>query len=91
MNVDMILSILVGVLSIAIAVTSLRVFIGPSAADRIVALDILTTIGVSIAALYAAISGRTLYLDIAIILAVLSFISTVAAAYYLERKAKRNG
>jgi multisubunit Na+/H+ antiporter MnhF subunit len=63
-----------------------RVFKGPSVVDRTVAgdsIDTLTSVALVVFAIY---SGRGIYLDIALILAVLGFISTVLISKYLEGK-----
>lgn len=73
-------------LAAGLALAAVRIVRGPSAADRIVALDILTLIGISMAALTAVMTGRILFLDVALILALLSFIGTVAAGVYVERR-----
>jgi multicomponent Na+:H+ antiporter subunit F len=73
-------------LAAGLALAAVRVVLGPSAADRIVALDILTLIGIAMAALTAVMTGRILFLDVALILALLSFIGTVAAGVYVERR-----
>lgn len=74
------------VLVVSQLLAAVRVFRGPSAADRIVAVDILTMIGIAMTALAAVITGRVLFLDIALILALLAFIGTVAAGLYVERR-----
>lgn len=63
-----------------------RVFKGPSVVDRTVAgdsIDILTTV---VLLLFAVYSGRGIYLDIAIVTALLGFLSTVLISKYLEGK-----
>ncbi|MBQ9685508.1 MAG: cation:proton antiporter [Oscillospiraceae bacterium] len=58
---------------------------GPTAADRMVAgdsMDILVTCGLM---LYALFSGRGIYLDIAIISAMLGIIDTMLVGRYLDR------
>lgn len=63
-----------------------RVFRGPSAVDRAVVsdcIDVLTSGGLILFAVY---SQRSIYLDIAIVLALLGFIGTVLISKYLEGK-----
>lgn len=59
---------------------------GPRLASRVVALDLLTIIGIGLIASYAVLTDRTVFLDIAVVLALISFLGTVAFAYYLERQ-----
>jgi multisubunit Na+/H+ antiporter MnhF subunit len=52
---------------------------------RLLALDTLTLVLIALLILYSSTAGRSYYLDVAIMLALLSFMSTVAVArYYIE-------
>jgi multicomponent Na+:H+ antiporter subunit F len=62
-----------------------RLVRGPDLANRVVALDLLSVLGVGIAATSAVVSGDAVYLDVALILALVAFVSTVAFARYAER------
>lgn len=68
----------------AIIIASIRFFLGPTAADRTTAIDTLTIISISIIALIALHAGRVIYLDVALIYGILSFIGVIAIARYLE-------
>lgn len=61
-----------------------RVMRGPTAADRIVAIDILGILVVGLCAILAITTGRSWYVDIGIAWALQSFISTLALAKHLE-------
>jgi multicomponent Na+:H+ antiporter subunit F len=63
----------------------LRLILGRTVVDRVVAVDMLTIISISMITLYAHISGRFIYLDVALVYGVLSFLSVLAVARYLER------
>lgn len=73
-------------LSAAMLLIIVRLVRGPTLADRILALDLMTTLAVGFIATVAVRTGFTLYLDIAIAIALLGFLSTVAFARYLMRK-----
>jgi multisubunit Na+/H+ antiporter MnhF subunit len=63
-----------------------RVAKGPSVVDRAVAgdsIDLLTTVALIAFAVY---SGRSIYLDIALVVAILGFLSTLLISKYLEGK-----
>ncbi|MFT0891586.1 monovalent cation/H+ antiporter complex subunit F [Pseudochelatococcus sp. G4_1912] len=62
-----------------------RLVIGRTVVDRVVAIDILTVITISIIGLYAHLSGRFIYVDVALVYGVLSFLAVLAIARYLER------
>ena len=63
-----------------------RIFRGPTAADRIAALDALDLILAMGMALYSLYTGRGIYLDIALVAALLGFVDTVLVGRYLERR-----
>lgn len=76
-------------LGLAIVLTVLRLVRGPSFPDRVVALDLLTTLGIGLIAVDAIALRETVLLDVAIVLALTSFLGTVAFARYVERGAGR--
>ena len=62
-----------------------RLVLGRTVVDRVAAVDMLTIVSISVIALYAHVSGRFIYLDVALVYGVLSFLSVLAVARYLER------
>jgi multicomponent Na+:H+ antiporter subunit F len=74
----------IGIVGLAMILATLRFLLGPTASDRVVATDILTTMTTIILVLIALLSGRSIYLDVALVYAVLSFIAVVAIARYME-------
>ena len=79
--IDIIVFSLVG-LGILFAV--IRLLKGPTPADRVVALDTFNIIIIGVIALLAYQFENSLYLDIAIVYAILAFIETIVFARYLE-------
>ena len=79
--IDIIVFSLVG-LGILFAVS--RLLKGPTPADRVVALDTFNIIVIGVIALLASQFKNSLYLDIAIVYAILAFIETIVFARYLE-------
>ena len=63
-----------------------RIGIGPTPADRMVGIDILGILVVGFCGLFAIITGRSFYLNIALAWGLLSFIGTTALAKHLEGK-----
>ena len=57
---------------------------GPTSADRVVALDTMSIIATSAFALLALVFNRFIYIDIALIYAVLGFVGVIVIARYLE-------
>jgi len=80
------LAISVTLLSLSVVLAFVRLVLGPSLPDRVVALDLLSTIGIGAIAVYAIATGEAVFLDVASVLALVSFLSVVAFAHYLERK-----
>jgi multicomponent Na+:H+ antiporter subunit F len=58
---------------------------GPSSADRVVAFDVMTVVGITGIVFIALLEGRGIYLDVALIYALLSFLGVIAVARFLER------
>ncbi|RUT31030.1 cation:proton antiporter [Arsenicitalea aurantiaca] len=76
------------VLGIALLLVLVRLILGPTLADRILALDTLTTVALGFIGAIALRTGYFLYLDIAVSLALVGFLATVAFARYLLKKAE---
>ena len=72
-------------LGASVLLVLVRLVRGPDLANRVVALDLLSVLGVGIAAAAAVVSGNAVYLDVALILALIAFVSTVAFARYAEQ------
>ncbi len=77
---------LIAILAVPLALAACRMIRGPGYADRVVALDMLTGVVVSLAALTALATGRGAFLDIGLGVALINFASTCAFAAFLERK-----
>ena len=61
-----------------------RVFRGPTAADRMCAADSLDLVSATALVLSSLYSGRSIYMDISMVVALLGFVGTVFVARYLE-------
>ena len=70
---------------LGVAFSVLRLILGRTVIDRVVAVDTLTVVSISLIALYAHIAGRSIYLDVALVYGVLSFLAVLAVARYLEQ------
>ncbi len=73
------------VLSAALGFGFIRLVRGPSLPDRVVALELFASITVGIIAAYVLTSGKTAFLDVAMVLALTAFLTAVAFARYLEK------
>ncbi len=72
-------------LTLALVLAVFRLLRGPTLADRVVALDLTATIVVGFISVYAIATERALLLDLAMVVALIVFISTVAVAYFIEK------
>jgi multicomponent Na+:H+ antiporter subunit F len=73
-------------LAAAIVLSTIRVIKGPTLLDRIIALDLIAALTMAQCVLLTLVSGFIPYLDIAMAIALISFIATVALVRYLESK-----
>ncbi|HRD88581.1 MAG: cation:proton antiporter [Candidatus Accumulibacter sp.] len=79
------IDLLVAVVLLAVALAVLRFVRGPSDADRLIALDILFAAAIALCALAALYSGHVLFLDVAIGVALIGFVATLAWARLIAR------
>lgn len=82
-------AVLASVLALALVLAAWRMIRGPSFADRFIALDMLTAIAVSFAALTTVATGSDVFLDIGLGIALINFVATAAFAVFVERKGRK--
>ncbi len=75
----------------AFVLTFIRLVIGPTLADRVVALELLSIVSIGGIAVTTVLTGVAVFLDVAVVLALVSFLGTIAFAYYLNLKASVRG
>lgn len=76
------------VLVLAIAIAFFRLLRGPTSADRLVALDLITVLAASVLGLLAMADDESTYLSVALVIALISFLATVALALYVEQEGR---
>ncbi len=76
------------VLSFSMLFIFIRLFKGPSLMDKVIALDLLVIVGIGSFSAYAILYDIAVIIDIALISALLAFLSTVAFTYYYEKRGK---
>lgn len=74
-----------GLLIIAMFLSFVRLVRGPSLPARVVALDMMGVLSVGMIAVYAVATEQPIFLDVAIVLALIGFLGTVAFAYFIEK------
>jgi multicomponent Na+:H+ antiporter subunit F len=81
-TIEYVLVILLGLLMLPMMYALWR---GPSTGDRVLAMEIIGTLGVLILLVLSIIQERPIYLDVALLLTLFSFLGTLVVARYLER------
>jgi multicomponent Na+:H+ antiporter subunit F len=91
MNVsDYLYYVILPALAFSILLIFVRFMKGPSLADRVVSLDLLLTTGIGVIAVYSVYRDEPTFLDIAMIMALIAFLGTVAYSFYLEKREKND-
>ena len=83
--IDIMLNISLVLFGLAIVITLVRLIIGPSLPDRVSALDMIGVNLISAIAIISILLGTMAFLEVILILGILSFISTIAFSKYIER------
>jgi multicomponent Na+:H+ antiporter subunit F len=73
------------VLTVAMVLILLRLWIGPGLGDRVIALDILMTTGIAYIVVFSMMTGEAVFIEVAVILALIAFLTTVAFSFYMGR------
>ena len=84
-HLDVALDISIFIVGIASVISLVRLLIGPSMSDRILALDTLYVNTIALVILFGLKQGSMLYFEAALLIAVMGFIGTVALSKYLLR------
>lgn len=72
-----------GILSLSFVLIVRRLVLGPTLPDRILAMDLLVSVAIGYIAAFGIATGFSLYVDIAIALGLVGFLSTVALARFV--------
>jgi multicomponent Na+:H+ antiporter subunit F len=83
--VDFLIYLAATIVGVAFLLALWRFMAGPTAADRVIAFDSLTIVSITGIALAALAEGRGIYLDVALVYALLSFLGVIVVARYIER------
>ena len=80
------ISIALAMLAVAAGLTFIRLVKGPTLPDRVIAIDLIGVLLVCLLVLMAGATAEQSFLDVAIVVALISFVGTVAYARYIERE-----
>lgn len=83
--VDFLIYLAAAITGAALLLALWRFIAGPTSADRIIAFDGLTIVSITGIVLAALAEGRGIYLDVALVYALLSFLGVIVVARYIER------
>ena len=83
--IDMAVTVAMILLGIALLLNAWRLFVGPDATDRILALDTLYINSAALIVLFGIRIGRADFFEAALLIALLGFVSTMALAKFLLR------
>jgi multicomponent Na+:H+ antiporter subunit F len=75
---------------LSLAIAFIRLAKGPTLADRVVALDMMTVTIIAVCGVVVVGTGVSALLDVALVLALVGFLATVALARYAERRDARD-
>jgi len=82
---DMILLAAAVIAMVAALVALIRFLKGPSSVDRVISFDTMTIIAISLIAVTAHFAGRVIYIDVAVVYGLLSFLGVIVIARYIEK------
>jgi multicomponent Na+:H+ antiporter subunit F len=85
LNLDLASIVALAMLAVAAALTFIRVVKGPTLPDRVIAVDLIGVLMVCLLVVTAGATAQQAFLDVAIVIALISFVGTVAYARYIER------
>ena len=74
-----------GAIALALLMNLARLFLGPSTADRVLALDTMVINSIALIMLYGIAEATTMYFEAALLFAMVGFISTVAFCKFAMR------
>lgn len=90
MNLDFFITyIILPMIAIAILLIGYRFVKGPTISDRIICVDMLFTLGTALIAIYSIKMKNPIFLDIALMFALIAFLSTIAFSYFLVNRDKK--
>lgn len=80
------INITAGLILLGAIFAFVRLIRGPSLADRVVCADAISVLAVALAGVLAVASRLTSFIDVAIALALVAFLATVAFAWYADQR-----
>jgi multicomponent Na+:H+ antiporter subunit F len=83
---SLVFSVTLVLLAASAGLVFIRLVKGPTLPDRVIAIDLIGVLLVSLLVVMGGMTGQQAFLDVAIVVALISFVGTVAYARYIERE-----
>ncbi len=80
--------LLIGTLLILLTLSLLRILIGPTLWDRLLGLNMVASKLLVLIVLYASLKNQSMFLDLALVYAMLGFIGIIFISIYVQRKGR---
>ncbi len=77
-------------LSVTIFICMFRAIKGPSAADRLIAINVIGTKTIVLILIVSFLLNETYFVDVAIVYALISFLSSIVIAKFIENSGGKN-
>lgn len=76
-------------LGISIILALYRFIVGPSLADRLSALDLISAYLIGLLIIYVMITDKLIFFDVALVFSLIAFLGAISFAYYLVNQPKK--
>ncbi|HKM45568.1 MAG TPA: monovalent cation/H+ antiporter complex subunit F [Dysgonamonadaceae bacterium] len=86
--IDIILTVVIIVLATSAILVLYRFIKGPTLPDRVSAIDLITTIAIAIIVVFSLLWDSPNFFDVAMVLALISFLGSMSYAFYLIKRKK---
>ena len=84
------LYVILPMLTLSTILVFIRFLKGPSIADRVISFDLIVIVGLGTIAVTSMLTNQSTFLDVAMVVALIGFLSTVAFSYYLEKRQRND-
>ncbi|HZJ80338.1 MAG TPA: monovalent cation/H+ antiporter complex subunit F [Dysgonamonadaceae bacterium] len=86
--INVILSVVIVVLTVSAILVLYRFIKGPTLPDRVTAIDLVTTMVIAIIVVFSILWDSPHFLDVAMVLSLISFLGSISYAFYLTKRNK---
>lgn len=83
---EALMNVILTIMGVAMMLAFIRLVLGPSLCDRVVALDLMMTLATGVIAIYAIFARQPVFLFAVIIATLIAFLGTLGFVYYIEKR-----